>query len=261
MTPPRPPEKLKAVLGFASSSGDQSEQQDRYLIEYKEGRLLLMLADGMGGHDGGGQAADIMIRTTAELFLEKSTAAPEDLFSEIFNKSWLFMRQMEQDSGLELRTTAVMAILEAQGQVQWAHAGDSRLYLISPDGGLRHRTRDHTIAELAIQNGDLTEVEARHHPDRSVLYNCVGGPKPPKPVLGRADPPLADDSLVLLCSDGFWEFFSPEEISTGSDLQATVSQGVEEAIRLAGGQADNTTLLAFRYKRDLFTDFPAGTRF
>jgi serine/threonine protein phosphatase PrpC len=254
--PPWPPDTLKAVLGFASLLGDRDEQQDRYRVSYKDGRLLLMLADGMGGHSGGARAAEIMAGTAEKLFLEKTAAEPEALFADIFSQAWESMRQTEQTSGLELRTTAVMIILEHQGQAWWAHAGDSRLYFIGEDGNLRNRTRDHTIAALAIENGELTEAEALHHPDRSVLYNCVGGPKPPKPVFGRADPPLADGSLVLVCSDGFWEFFPPEEVPAGPNLQDVVRQSAEEAVRRAEGRADNTTLVAFRYRQDMFPAVP-----
>ena len=64
-----------------------------------------------------------------------------------------------------------------------------------------------------------------------------------------------------LKGDGFWEFFPPEELPAGPNLQSAASQSVAEAVRRAEGRADNTTLLAFRYQRNIFKGGPVWSRF
>ena len=257
MKPPWPESSSASILVAVSFLGDREEQQDRYLISYRKGALFLLVADGLGGHSGGAEAASILAATAEKMFLKKPLAPAESLFPDILTTAWKKMRLAETKTGRELRSTAVMIRLQGQGRAEWAHAGDSRLYGLGPDGRLRQRTKDHTIAELSISNGDMTEEEARHHPDRSVIYNCVGGEKPPKTALGRAEPPLEDGSLIILCSDGFWEYIDPEKLAgchEGADIAGLMTGAAQEAVNLAAGEADNTTLLAYRYRRELFPE-------
>ncbi|GHV57756.1 serine/threonine phosphatase [Deltaproteobacteria bacterium] len=254
---PWPESSLATILGAISLLGDREEQQDRYLISYQKGALFLLVADGLGGHSGGAEASSILAATAEKMFLKKPLAPAESLFPDILTASWEKMRLAEAKTGRELRSTAVMIRLRGQGRAEWAHAGDSRLYVLGPDGGLRHRTKDQTIAELSVFNGEMTEEEARHHPDRSVMYNCVGGEKPPKTALGRVETPLEDGSLIILCSDGFWEHIYPEKLTgyqEGADISRLLAEKAQEAVNLAAGDADNATALAFKYHRALFPE-------
>ncbi|MDR1922457.1 MAG: serine/threonine-protein phosphatase [Candidatus Adiutrix sp.] len=253
---PKLPARIHEVLGRASRKGRRAEQQDRFLVLYASGALFLLVADGLGGHSGGARAAEIVKKTARKMFLKEPLAPAESLFPAFMRQAWEHLRAEEaRRTGLELRSTAVLIRLRGRGQAEWAHVGDSRLYLFNPEGELRQRTRDHSLATLAVFNGDMTEEEARRHPDRSILYQCLGGEKPPKPLLGRAEPPLEDGSLVLVCTDGFWEHVEPGREWFGQGrLADRVKATLAEAEKRAGQEADNATLLAFEYRADLFPE-------
>ncbi|MDR0881629.1 MAG: hypothetical protein LBP55_03690, partial [Candidatus Adiutrix sp.] len=79
---PWPESQLETILGAVSMLGDREEQQDRYVVSYQKGALFLMVADGMGGHSGGAEAAAILAATAEKMFLKNPHAPAETLFPD-----------------------------------------------------------------------------------------------------------------------------------------------------------------------------------
>lgn len=234
------------MIGAASLRGDRPAQEDRCLALRRGPARLLLAADGLGGHDSGQLAASIMKGTARELF--QADPAAGDLLPRLFQLAWERIDRLNRREGTRAQTTAAVAAL-AGGALAWAHVGDARCYLMEAGGRVLIRTRDHSLTDLAVAGGELSEEEARRHPDRSVLYRTVGGDRPPKPVFYRRPEALEPGQMVIVCTDGFWEGSRPEEIyqlwrRTG-DLPRAVRDCCRRAVAAARGQADNVTAAAY----------------
>jgi serine/threonine protein phosphatase PrpC len=145
------------------------------------------------------------------------------------------------------RTTIVAAIAQ-HGWLYCAHVGDSRLYHFR-DGSLLYRTEDHSKVQMMFRNGEITADEMLKHPERSVLYNCLGGDAEPQVGLSHRRV-LANGDTVLLCSDGLWSMLTDHEFA---DMlrQENVIQAVPKLLDLAesrcGKSGDNTSVVAFNW--------------
>jgi len=132
------------------------------------------------------------------------------------------------------------------GKAWFAHLGDSRLYHFR-DGKLLFRTKDHSVAELLVAQGELRESEVAGHPDQGRLLKSIGGGGdfvPPK--TGEAD--VAPGDVFILCTDGFWQRGRIERLARlasrpGMDLQRLAETEAARAVKRNGPQGDNTTVV------------------
>ncbi len=157
-------------ITFASftNMGPRASNQDRLLEpELHEGFCITAIADGMGGAEGGGTAAEIAINSTRNL-----TADPEQmqgLFPLIVDR---LKEVAEKDVALAKMGTTLSVLLIKGDSVYTAHVGDTRIYHLR-GSGLKTLTEDHTeVAEL-LRKGVLSESQARRHPRRNVLSSAL----------------------------------------------------------------------------------------
>lgn len=146
------------------------------------------------------------------------------------------------------RTTLVVCLVQ-QGQAYWAHAGDSRFYLMR-DKALYSRTRDHSQLEFLARQQHLPAAQRLSHPDRNKLFNCLGSPNMPLVNVGGPET-LRSGDVLLVCSDGLWGSVE-ESVLVQKLCQLPVTQAVPELIQMglrrAGAAADNTTALAVAWQ-------------
>jgi len=145
------------------------------------------------------------------------------------------------------RTTIVACVVQG-GWAWWAHAGDSRLYLVRK-GAIAARTLDHTVVQQWVDAGALDPALVRGHPQRNLLVQCLGGARAPRvDAVGRAR--LERDDIVLLCTDGFWEPLHDRQIVAGLE-SGSVAEGITRLAGLAreraGAESDNISALAFAW--------------
>jgi protein phosphatase len=135
-----------------------------------------------------------------------------------------------------------------QGLATWAHAGDSRLYLIRGPR-IAARTVDHSRVHHLVSSGLISDEDAKDHPERNRIYNCVGAYVAPTVEISR---PMALHSgdVVMLCSDGLWGSLQDRQIvDVFSDrtVMRAVPDLVSEALEAAGADADNCTAVAMAW--------------
>ncbi|MDR1462766.1 MAG: protein phosphatase 2C domain-containing protein [Azoarcus sp.] len=227
--------------------GDRKVQQDRVAIlthPSHPGALLVALADGMGGQNGGAAAAEHVI-AAAHRGLEAFTPAteqPERVLDATIHAAHGAIRMSQFANEQDPHSTIVMYMLY-RGKTYWAHCGDSRLYHFR-DRRLLARTNDHSLVGELQRRGKLSAEEALQHPQRNVLIACLGSDRPPRIEHGSSGDAVTGDRF-LLCSDGLWRHFSDDELAaTLADFPAA-----EAARRLlglarqrAGNHGDNITL-------------------
>jgi serine/threonine protein phosphatase PrpC len=248
---------MKYTIFQESRIGKRPYQQDRLGHWHTKDALFLVVADGMGGHAHGDVAAQITLDCLGGAFRSEAKPKIADpdrfLFNIIGRAHAMILHQTQrlglaQDASSSPRTT-VVACLVQDGYAHWSFVGDSRLYVLR-DGRILARTRDHTPVQMLIDAGRIREEAAATHPDRNKLLQCLGGPRPPR-VEPTAHARLAEDDVVLLCSDGFWGPLTQRQLLMGvlgKDLKKALPELITLAETRAGPRCDNISVLAIQWQ-------------
>ena len=229
---------MKFSIFQDSRVGARSYNQDRLGYWYTRDSLLLVLADGMGGHLMGEVAAQIAVDTLGASFQKDAkTRIPDpDLF--LYRAVGRIHAAIDEHTQrLDLpdspRTTLVACVVQ-DGHVWWTHVGDSRLYLIRRSRVVA-RTRDHTRVQQLVDQGRIREEAISSHPERNLLLQCLGGGRGPR-VEPTASARLMKDDIVLLCSDGFWGPLTQRQL-LGTLAEKPIGVAVPELMTLAETRA------------------------
>lgn len=237
-----------------SIPGRRPNNQDRVAYSYSTEAVLLVLADGMGGHLQGEVAAEIAVRITLSRFEREAKpriARPQEFLTD----SLLSAHRAIEDYAIahamvESPRSTFVACLVQDKTAWWIHAGDSRLYLYRKSE-LIGRTRDHSRVQHLVDAGVITPKMAKTHPDRNKIYSCVGGPMTPHFDLSDAVP-LHQDDVFVLSSDGFWGELGVDEIIHAC-IGRTVMEAMPELMQLAnargGATADNISVVALAWEQ------------
>jgi protein phosphatase len=233
--------------------GGRKLNQDRMGYLYTRDALLLVLADGMGGHLRGEVAATIALQSIATRFKAQATPyvrKPERFLEEALQQAHDDIMRYTRDKAMpDSPRTTIVACLVQHNSAVWAHCGDSRLYWLRR-GQVLGRTRDHSHIEYLIAKGQADASERATHPDRNKLYNCLGASTPPKVELSRVAS-LEPGDILLLCSDGLWSVLPDTEIAhrlSAHTIVQAVPEMIAMATTIAGSRGDNTTALAIQWQ-------------
>jgi serine/threonine protein phosphatase PrpC len=204
---------------------------------------LFVLADGMGGAQAGEVASRLATEAFSELpsdgNAEERLAAAGRAANERIHE---MARTHRDQAGMG---TTITAALAGGREVTIAHVGDSRAYRLR-GGRLEPLTRDHSLVQTLIEQGRLSEEEAQHHPQRSVITRALG--IEPRVEVETHTYPARPDDVYLLCSDGLTDMVDEETVGriiAGADSLEDASGALVDAANAAGGR-DNITVLLFR---------------
>ena len=235
-----------------SRKGARKVNQDRIAYTYGRDTLLLVVADGMGGHAGGEIAAQICVRLFIERFQQEAKPVlkhPVQFLQDSMQRAHAALGSYAaQFSMLETpRTTCVACVVQA-GQAYWAHVGDSRLYLFR-QGGLIGQTKDHSKVQYLIDQGQISDDDVATHPDRNKIFSCLGGLVDPVIDVSRRTP-LRNGDVIVLCTDGLWGVMKRQEIAdwlTSTPILTTGPQMMREAEKRGGADGDNLSTIVVRW--------------
>ncbi len=233
----------RRFTGLTDTGVLRSVNQDNFYID-PEGRFFIV-ADGMGGHAGGEEASQIaaqQIKTYLNTHWDSDTPSHILLEKALLeaNQGILNDQQENPERG-DMGTTAVV-IMFRNHQPWRAHIGDSRLYRLR-ETRLEQITEDHTWVARALKMGDITHEQAKTHPWRHVLFQCLGRKDVNTVEIARLD--LKAGDRLLLCSDGLTEELPDETIEQVFEQQEScevVAKNLVEAAKEAGG-SDNITVV------------------
>jgi len=205
---------MKFSIYQNSRQGPRNYNQDRLAYSYSKDALLLVLADGMGGHRNGEVAAHLAVKTLTDAFQRLAVpflSSPAKFLIDHIQQVHDMIDNVTQSEELieSPRTTIVVAIIQ-RGFLYCAHVGDSRLYHFR-DGHLLFRTEDHSVVQSLYKKGMITKEEMATHPYKNKIYNCLGGETPPQIDLSDRFELLEGDT-ILLCTDGVWGVLSDVQI-------------------------------------------------
>ena len=199
---------------------------------------LFVVADGMGGHEAGEVASEIAIKT----MLENAPSSPngDALVSAVKAANYAIIAGANEGIGRPGMGTTMTAAQIFDDQLFIVQVGDSRAYLLH-EGTLQQVTRDHSLMADLIEQGRITEEEARYHPQRSVITRALGSDISVEPDLYVLR--VAPGDRLLLCSDGLSGMVENATIAAilreNEDPQNCCDALIHEA--LAAGGMDNVT--------------------
>lgn len=253
---------MKFTIYQESRPGARRNNQDRVAYSYTRDALLLVIADGMGGHLYGEIAAQIAVQYMVEAFKRHAQPQIDDelmFLSRSVKNAHAAILDYTFDRNLsEAPRTTIVACLVQNSVAFWAHAGDSRLYLIRR-GRVIRQTRDHSRLQMMLDQGIIDEEAAARHPARNRVFSCLGGTHSPQVEFSSPMPLFAND-LIMLCTDGVWGNLSAEEViesmSEANILEAS-PRLLDRAESGGGTSCDNLSLLSMRWHDDYAEEQPS----
>lgn len=243
---------MKFSIYQESRRGGRKSNQDRLAYSYSRDALMLILADGMGGHLHGEVAAQIAVQFVTEAFehAAKSKLADPFLFliESITNAHHAILdyaatRKLEETP----RTTCVACIVQ-DSVAYWAHVGDSRLYLVR-NAHVHVQTKDHSRVQMLIDAGRIREEAVAAHPERNKIYNCLGSNASPQVDTSRKTV-LHEGDTLLLCSDGLWGPLNSRIIGAAlldGNIMKAIPELMTQAESRAGKDSDNISAIAITW--------------
>ncbi len=214
---------------------------------------VYVVADGMGGHAAGEIASKLAVRTAIRQLVGAVADTNVDPSLPETYQQWLtnavtvandMVRKTALEENTNMGTTLVMAVVVGN-DVHIANVGDSRAYLISPQG-IRQITHDQSLVQALVDNGTLTPAQAVNHPRRNVLLQALGTEDNVSAELFNET--LEADESILLCSDGLWDMLGDQEIwkiVRDAETPSAACQSLVDACN-AKGARDNIAAVLVR---------------
>lgn len=255
---------MRFTIFQESRKGSRKVNQDRIAYTYGRDTLLMVVADGMGGHAGGEIAAQIAVRLFVERFQQEAKPIlrnPLKFLQDTMLRAHAALGSYaNQFSMLETpRTTCVACIVQAN-HAYWAHVGDSRFYLLR-QGALIGSTKDHSKVQYLVDQGLIGAHEVNEHPDRNKVFSCLGGLVDPVIDLSKRTP-LRNGDVMVLCTDGVWGVIPQSELATyltSTPILKTGPQMMREAEKRGGAEGDNLSAIIVRWGPETLTDEASST--
>ncbi len=236
---------MKYLIDSYSHVGGRSNNEDSYKTCESSNGLLLVVADGLGGHDNGEIASSMAVDSLCSDFQNESF----DLEDAIKSVN-LQIVEKQNETGLKMKTTITVVWIK-DDKTFFAHVGDSRIYAFK-NKTIVFQSVDHSSSQMAVSIGEIKPEEIRNHPDRNILTRALGVAETVKVDITEFN--TEDFDSVLLCTDGFWEYVIEDEMIkhrySSKNPDVWIYKMREELTRRIPANNDNNTAIAMIIKGD-----------
>ena len=241
------------IWGMTDIGLVRRENQDAYAVRVSEdsGHTVCVVCDGMGGPGGGKLASSLAVNAFVDSCLAnlredmtweqvKETAA----FAVAAANTAVYERSCNEPGLYGMGTTLVSAIVR-DGRAVFNNVGDSRAYLVR-SGLITRITKDHSLVEHLVDQGDITEEEARRHPHRNLITRALG--PDPEALSDSYEVSLETGDWLLLCTDGLIGTVTDQEMARELTVDADDNERLNRLLELAKAQGapDNVTAVLLR---------------
>lgn len=244
-----------SYYGLTDPGRCRENNEDAYLLEQQGRYVIAVVADGIGGYEGGEVASYLACKCISDyLWDSPEKVLGKDALKQAViyaNNAVVSQQQNPRLSSMGCVLTAVLFDME-QHLAYMSHVGDTRLYKYK-DGVLTKLSRDHSLVGLQEDAGVMSEEEAMSHPRRNIITRFIGNARLDWNTNYMMDLrfPIEIDAQYLICSDGLYDMVTSAEIMEVLAQESDPQQKVEELINranLAGGK-DNITAIILETKQ------------
>ncbi|MDD3654728.1 MAG: protein phosphatase 2C domain-containing protein [Desulfotomaculaceae bacterium] len=243
--------KLGFVTSAISNKHGRKTNQDCFDYGFINQRGYWVVADGLGGHQGGEVASKLAVESIVnsfKVYQEISSDAIQKYFE--IAQTAILKQQKKIPALSEMRTTIVLLLADPQFAI-WGYAGDTRLYHFR-SGQIIYQSKDHSVPQALANAGDINPEEIRFHEDRHRLLRALGQEHQFRPSITAEKKALQNGDAFLLCTDGFWELVLEKEmehdLANFPDpkrwLNKMQDRILARALERANKQHDNYTAIA-----------------
>lgn len=219
----------------ATDKGSRKVNEDSAAaVQRKDGLYLFVVADGLGGHGKGDAASSLAVDNIVDFFLQKEKI-DENFISEAieYAQDKLLKKKSKMKDNLTMLTTVALLVAD-NTHFQYGYIGDSRIYYFKNGTAYMH-SKDHSVPQLLVESGEITENEIRNHPERNKIIRVLGleGFSFNYSVSDVME--YGEGDAFLLCTDGFWEYVLENDMEktfensdSASDWQKEMSEIVSK---------------------------------
>ncbi len=230
-----------------SDIGIIRDNNEDFLVikKFGEEEHLFIVADGMGGHQAGNVASKLGVETFVKHYgslRKKGDSIDKSMLESITKANSTVLNKANSELDKRGMGTTFSALLISEEKANIVHIGDSRIYLIR-EGNIKKITTDHTFVEKMVDEGRITAEEARHHPQKNILYMSLGARESFQPD-EITDLEVREGDIFLLCSDGLTDMVTDDVIKEYCQSYSA-KKATEELISLSNknGGLDNISLI------------------
>ena len=214
-------------------------------FESKNNIPLMMVCDGIGGHNAGEVASSMALMSIGQAWEKMEVDDIEEVYQWLIHKleeanNDIFLRSTQYEDLYGMGTTLVAAIVIGD-QLMIANVGDSRAYVLRKFQ-LKQLTEDQSLVNALLKSGEITPEEAENHPNKNIVTQSLGVTSVVEIDFVRMT--VKEDDTLLLCSDGLSDMLSLEEIRNVMNHYSDIEKQVEKAVEAANeaGGRDNITV-------------------
>lgn len=212
-----------------TNQGGRENNEDYICFDYSGDFGVWVLADGLGGHNSGEVASRLAATLITNEMKVVCDLSDKKILQVIEKANRLLITEQANPDYKGMRTTIASAYVK-DGQFQYANVGDSRVYYFK-NGCLYRQSKDHSVSQVAVGLGEISQADIRFHDDRNKLLKVLGDTED----LGiqKLDPviPVEPGDAFLLCSDGFWEYVFETEMEIDLVKSSSPEQWMEFMIK------------------------------
>jgi serine/threonine protein phosphatase PrpC len=251
------PQKARPGMEVASLTDvgrQRSNNEDSFLYwepdsddDFRRQGRLAIVADGMGGYEGGQEASRLAVETVQNIYSSSASNDPQAVLIEAFAAAHLTIQNhAAEHPELHGMGTTCTALSLIGRQLCFAHVGDSRLYLVR-SGMISRLTRDHSYVGRLVESGIVREEDAESHPQRHILTAALGSGRELTPDVPQHSLALGLGDSLILCSDGLWGVVPEPDLArlVQKNAPAEACRALVN-IALERGGPDNITVLVLR---------------
>lgn len=241
-----------SYYGKTDSGRCRENNEDAYLLEQKERYAIAVVADGIGGYDGGEVASYLACKCISDYLWNTSE---KDFGADVLKQAVIYannavvsQQQNPRLCNMGCALTSVLFDME-QHLACMCHIGDTRLYKCK-DGVLEKLSKDHSLVGLQEDAGLLSEKEALSHPRRNIITRFIGNSRLDWNTNYMMDLifPIETDTQYLICSDGLYDMITSDEITEVLSQEVSLQQKVETLINRANRPEEKIILPQLYWK-------------
>lgn len=207
------------------------ENNEDFIKKAKAGELsLFVLCDGLGGHECGEVASELIATEVCRAFRENPRITEKSMREYLESAESLLEHERLMNPDRRSMSSTVTALITDGENAVWAHLGDSRIYRIS-GGEIVSVTHDHSVAYLEYESGLISYDDIRRSPNQNRLTKCLGARELFTPDIASATDLKAGDAF-LMCSDGFWEYVTEKAVAETLKASDTPKEWLGSMLKL-----------------------------